>query len=206
MNIRNRLRQLIFESEGDFGYHAGNLKQKAEKLSDRGFIIGKTGQMGTGHYFYGNLEKAKKHAAKFGGKINDNSVYAVDFSKYTLFKPSNPREYYDNLVVVINNDFLKHITIEDFNNPKIIETIKDAADFYRHCGVNISDEDFMSIAKEFVNDLQTKSSQSDDMFNTRVLKAAGFEGVDVRNTPLDNFAVGSIIFDIKPNTVKKIQR
>ena len=56
MNIRNRLRQLIFESEGDFGYHAGNLKQKAEKLSDRGFIIGKTGQMGTGHYFYGNLE------------------------------------------------------------------------------------------------------------------------------------------------------
>lgn len=205
-NIKNRLRQLIFESEGNYGYHAGNLQYKAEKLSDRGFIIGKTGQMGTGHYFYGNVEDAKKHAVEFGKKkIGDISVYAVDFSKYNLFTPSNPKEYYDNLVVAINNDFLKHITVEDFNDPDIIDTLKDAADFYRSYGVNISDDDFISIAKEFVNDLQTKSSQNDDMFNTRVLKAAGFEGVDVRNTPLDNFAVGSIIFDIKPNTLKQIQ-
>lgn len=205
MNIKSRLRQLIFESEGNYGYHAGNLQYKAEKLSDRGFIIGKTGQMGTGHYFYGNIENAKEHAAKFGGKISDNSVYAVDFSKYTLFRPSNPKEYYDNLVVPINNDFLKYLTIEDFDDTEIIETLKDSADFYRSYGANISDDDFILIAKDFVQDLQSKSSKSDDMFNTRVLKAAGFEGVDVRNTSLDNFAVGSIIFDIKPNTLKQIQ-
>jgi hypothetical protein len=206
MNIKNRLRQLIFESEGEFGYHGGNLQYKAEKLSDRGFIIGKTGQMGTGHYFYGNIEDAKKHAESFGKKkINDISVYSVDFSKYNLFKPSNPKEYYDNLVVVINNDFLKHLTMEDFENEEVIETLKDASDFYGSYGVNISHEYFTIIAKQFVQDLISKSSKSDEMFNTRVLKAAGFEGVDVRNTPLDNFAVGSIIFDIKPNTINRIQ-
>lgn len=207
MDIRQRLREAILEAtEGRIGYHAGNLKHKSEKLSDRGFMIGRTGQMGTGHYFYGNVEDAKKHAASNKGKIGDTSVWAVDFSHYNMFKPANPNEFYDGLVVPVNNQILKLLTPDDFKNQEILDTLKDVADFYRASGVNISDDELIKIAYQFVIDLTSKSSKSDEMFNTRVLKAAGFEGVDVIGTPLDGFAVGSIIFDdIKPQSAKKIQ-
>jgi hypothetical protein len=206
MNIRKILVEKLLETQNNFGYHAGNLQHKSETLSDRGFIIGKTGQMGTGHYFYSNLDDARKHVESFSkNKINDDSIFAVDFSKYKLLKPSNPNEFYNNLVLPLNNDLLKLLTVEDFSDEEIVETLRDAADFYRSYGVNISDDEFIQIAKEFVIDLKTKNSKNNDMFNTRVLKKAGYEGVDVRNTSLDNFAVGSIIFDIKPNTIKKIQ-
>lgn len=197
--------QFLLETTGDWGYHAGNLKVKAETLSDRGYHITSTGQMGTGHYFYGSLKDAKKHANQLtAGKIGENSVYKVDFSKYNLFKPSNPSEFYDGLVVPLNNQVLKYMRIEDFDDEEYLDVLKDAADFYRSMGVHISDEDFISISKEFVNDLQSKGGFSNDMFNTRILKRAGYEGVDVRGTSLDNFAVGSVIFDIKDGTYKKV--
>ena len=42
------------------------------------------------------------------------------------------------------------------------------------------------------------------MLSSRIMKSAGYEGVDIRGSELDNFGVGSIIFDIKPNTAKPV--
>ena len=42
-----------------------------------------------------------------------------------------------------------------------------------------------------------------DSFGTRIMKSLGYEGIDVRGIEgLDNSTYGSVIYDIKPNTVK----
>lgn len=192
------------KSDKNYGYHAGNLKHKSERLSDRNYIIGKTGQMGTGYYFYGNINDAKKHATNNIGKIGEDSIQTVDFSAYNMFKPNNPNEFYDGLVVPLNNEILKQLSPYDFKDQNILDTLYDAADFYRESGVNIDDETFIKLAYQFVSDLTNKSSSSDEMFNNRILKSAGYEGVDVRGTSLDNFAVGSVIFELKPDTIKQL--
>jgi hypothetical protein len=84
------------------------------------------------------------------------------------------------------------------------------ADYYRELGVNITDKRFMQIVKKYLNDMETSTSKTDDLFNTRVLKSVGYEGIDLRNTEKDGIvngkaSVGSVLFNLKPNTVKKIQ-
>lgn len=215
MNIKSRLRQLIFESEGNYGYHAGNLAHKSGTLSRNNFQKTLRSQLGTGYYFFGDLNDALELAGvKKGDKnradmLKGTTVYSADFSKYNLFKPRNASEFYDNLVIPTIR-FLNQLTIEDLNYDDNLEGLLDVADYYRELGVNIDDNTFIEIVKEYLNDMDTGTSKSDELFNSRVIKSAGYEGIDLRNTEKDGIvngkaSVGSVLFDLKPNTVKKLE-
>lgn len=215
MNIRNRLRQLIFESEGDFGYHAGNLAHKSGTLSRNNYQKTLRSQLGTGYYFFGDLNDALELAGvKKGDKnradmLKGTTVYSADFSKYNLFKPRNASEFYDNLIIPTIK-FLNLLTSADLKDKENIEGLLDVADYYRELGVNIGNKRFIKIVKEYLNDMETSTSKTDELFNTRVLKSVGYEGIDLRNTEKDGIvngkaSVGSVLFDLKTNTVKKIQ-
>lgn len=63
-------------------------------------------------------------------------------------------------------------------------------------------------ALEAVADYQdaTPRDAKADSYATVFMKAMGFEGVDVRGTGLDNTAYGSVIYDVRPETVEYSQR
>ena len=215
MNIKNRLRQLIFESEGNFGYHAGNLAHKSGTLSRNNFQKTLRSQLGTGYYFFGELNDALELAGvKKGDKnradmLKGTTVYSADFSKYNLFKPRNASEFYDNLVIPTIK-FLNQLTSDDLNDNDTLEGLLDVADYYRELGVNIDDKTFIQIVKGYLDDMDNGSSNSDELFNSRVLRTAGYEGIDLRNTEKDGIvngkaSVGSVLFDLKTNTVKKME-
>ena len=206
---------LIYLSERythNYGYHVGDISEKSELMTRRNFNVGVRGALGTGIYFFGNIDDAKKYLhyknkiSKAQKEYRQNiKMYKVDFSQYRLFKPQNPSAFYDNLVVPITNQVIKHLTVNDFDSEDVLETLRDASDFYREEGVEISDDDFIKISYNFVKEMNNKKG-GDDNFNTRILKAAGFEGIDNRGSSLDDFNssanVGSVIFDLKKNTIE----
>ena len=59
---------------------------------------------------------------------------------------------------------------------------------------NRNDEKIKGIIDMIHND-------NDDSASTVLMKYLGFEGVDVRGTDLDNGAYGSVIYDIKKDSV-----
>jgi hypothetical protein len=215
MNIKNRLRELLFENEGgDYGYHAGNLAHKSGTLSRNNFMQTLRSQLGTGFFFFGDLSDAEQLAGvKKGDKaradmLKGTTIYKVDFSKYNTFKPRNASEFYDNLVIPMVQA-LNQLTPEDLEDPDTLEGVLDIADYYRELGVNIDDNTFVSIVKGYLSDMVNKTSISDDLINTRIMKAAGYEGVDLRNTEKDGIvngkaSVGSVLFDLKPNTISEV--
>ena len=205
----------INETDGDYGYHAGDLSYKSGLLSQNAFIKTLKSQLGTGYYFFGDLNDAlelagvKKSATSKIKELEKTKIYKVDFSKYKLLKPSSASEFYDNLIIPMVRA-LNHLEPDDLNDPEIIEGMADLADYYRSFGVNISDDEFIDIVYGYLVDMENKSSQSDEVINTRILKSAGFEGVDLRNTEKDGMVngmsgVGSVLFDIKPGTIELVE-
>jgi len=205
----------INENDGDYGYHAGDLSYKSGILSQNTFIKTLKSQLGTGYYFLGDLNDAlqlfniKKSATSKIKELEKTKVYKVDFSKYKLLKPSSATEFYDNLIIPMVKA-LNQLKPDDLNTPEIMEGIVDLADYYRSFGVNISDDNFTEIVYSYLIDMENKTSKTDDVINTRILKSAGFEGVDLRNTEKDGIingraGVGSVIFDIKPGTVELVK-
>lgn len=205
----------INENTGNYGYHAGDLSQKSGVLSQNAFIKTLKSQLGTGHFFFGDLNDAlelvgvKKSTTSKIKELEKTKIYKVDFSKYKLLKPSSATEFYDNLIIPMVKA-LNQLEPDDLNTPEIMEGIADLADYYRSFGVNISDDKFAEIVYGYLVDMENKSSKTDDVINTRILKSSGFEGVDLRNTEKDGIingraGVGSVIFDIKPGTVELVE-
>lgn len=58
--------------------------------------------------------------------------------------------------------------------------------------------------KELIRDAYF--SKSTDSVSTNFMKALGYEGVDVTHLPqLDNFSYGSVVYDLKPDTYRKVK-
>lgn len=203
------------ETFGDYGYHAGNLAHKSGTLSRSNFMPTLRSQLGTGYYFFGdirdaeNLSGVKKQDTNRAEQLRGTTIYRVDFSKYNTFAPGERAyEYYHDLVLPTAR-VLNSISIDDLNDPEIIEGLEDIADYYRDFNIGISNDDFIDIVREYLMDIENKESQSDELINTRVMKAAGYEGIDLRNTEKDGIvdgkaSVGSVIFDLKPGTIEEI--
>jgi hypothetical protein len=201
----------ITEENNDFGYHAGELKRKSGLLSDSHFMPTLKSQLGTGHFFFGDINDAKylageKLSSTAEPELATTGIFKADFSKYNLFKPSNASEFYDNLIITMIRA-LNQMGPEDVEPNK--EGLIEIADYYRSLGVNISDENFLKIVFDYLSDMDNRSSSNDDNLNTRIMKSVGFEGVDLRGTEKDGISkgranVGSVIFDLKPGTIEQI--
>ena len=200
----------ITENNGDFGYHAGDLTNKSGLLSDSHFMPTLKSQLGTGHFFFGDVNDAKflkqeKINSLASPDLSKTKIFKVDFSKYKLFRPSNASEFYDNLIIPMMQA-LNQLGAEDVEPNK--ESLLDVADYYRSLGVNISDENFLNIVFGHLSDMDNRSSSNDDNLNTRIMKSLGYEGVDLRGTEKDGISnnranVGSVIFDLKPGTAEQ---
>jgi hypothetical protein len=216
----------LTENSGDYGYHAGNLKHKSGVLSRNNFAKTLKSQLGTGLFFFGDINDAETLAGvKKGDKnradmLKGTKVYKVDFSKYNLLKPNDATEFYDGLIIPMVK-YLNFLTPSDIINDEeslmqgvdgnskkndIYIALIELSDYYRYFGVNITDNDFIKIVYQYLVDIESKSSKTDDVINTRILKHLRFDGVDLRNSEKDGLVngkanVGSVIFDVKPGTI-----
>jgi hypothetical protein len=208
MLFENKYFGNIDETEGtdSYGYHAGDLQNKTETLGQRNFNITNLGHMGTGFYFYGDLDQALDHATGFGqsqqGEFSETRpVMKVDFSKYNLYDArNNASEFYETMKSItvgfskVNDTF--------FTSDQYKAILQDVHGALSSMGISVPVDKLDNDLQDFTYDLIDK--EDGEMLASRIMKSAGYEGVDVRGSELDNFGVGSIIFDIKPNSVEKV--
>lgn len=79
---------LLEEDSGNWGYHYGDLGNKADRRDN--FGSRNSGGFGTGTYFVGTPISQRRD----GGSYRDRPEHKVDFSKYNLFRPRNNEEAY----------------------------------------------------------------------------------------------------------------
>ena len=251
------------DEKGDWGYHYGDLGNKADRRSK--FGIRNSGGFGTGTYFVGTPISQRKD----GGSYKNRPEHKIDFSKYNLFKPRNNEQAYklhDALLTINNmapnfkrvpkqwgevlNEFDKvfdeyyaplnalddddHSTPVTLNKQALLKYIRKYIDYYPY-KLN-KDDDLMDIAREIENNLVDEAKEfyyilnslssalgyynedklrkiviealqdkSDIAPATLIMKALGYDGIDVRHldhdaqglSGLDNFGFGSVIYDLK---------
>ena len=193
------------EQQGKVGYRAGSINPKTpqERLKDRGFALTRstTGLLGTGFYFYGDKDQAVTSAKEDGRK----NYTEIDLSQYKLYRPSSPEKFYNvikNLTLLLTDlIFDEKVNFEDENVTKQLDLYSS----YLSKELGLSDLEIELAAQSFIDDV----AQSKDgvLLSNRILN--DYDGIDLTGTSLDNFAVGSLIFDgkLKPGsyTSTKIQ-
>lgn len=210
MKLSKLYKELLSEDTngGNYGYHVGDLKEKSEFIGDKALgarqlatsgigKASKTGQFGAGHFFFGSVDQAKEFQ-----KQKNMPIYKVDFGQYNLYRPSNPKEFVESTIELTNA--LVMVPKGYSEDQEFVTLINDLSEDLPYFGINLSKEKIYEITKGFVYDMTTGSNSNGDYLITRYLKAVGYEGVDLRNTPYDSFFIGSVIYDIKPNTVSAL--
>ena len=176
----------------NFGYRAGGFNPEfpSERLKDRGIglVDSKVGLLGTGYYFIGNIESAKKLSKELGGKYN--TISRIDLSKYKMFKPSNPTEFYNG--IRDTTYYLNSLNLKDLEKSETQENIEDAIDVFSDY-FKINRTKIAKIFEEYLKDVIKK--KDGDLLSNRIL--FDYDGIDLRNTPYDDFGAGSLIFNGK---------
>lgn len=189
----------------DVGYHIGDFKNPAESLADRHWSFKtKTGYLGTGFYFYGDLENAKQDSDYLKG-IGKGQVSKIDLSKYKLYRSSNPTNFYDTMSEVTKQvgQVAPSIQEEDLQSPEIKEAMSEIVDVItKELGLPIEEGTIVGIISKFIKDVREKVNG--EMLSNRLLKTLGYEGIDNRDTNLDHFGVGSVLFTYKPGSAELV--
>ena len=181
------------EQQGKIGYRAGSINPKTpqERLKDRGFALTRstTGLLGTGFYFYGDKDQAVTSAKQDGRK----NYTEIDLSQYKLFRPSSPEKFYQvikNLTLLLTDLIFDEKV--DFEDEKVQKQL-DLYSSYLSKELDLTDLEIELAAQSFIDDV----AQSKDgvLLSNRIL--SDYDGIDLTGTSLDNFAVGSLIFDGK---------
>ena len=179
----------------DFGYHAGDLGKAKDTQISR--MSGRTtGHFGTGTYFVGN----ENYFKTIGGDYKNRPLNKINFNKYNLFRPINEahgREL-NNVLKEINSLMGDDITIESASD--IVSKLKDISN-----KISISPERVQTIMKNISSEIKKSGGiymTKGETASTRIMKAAGFEGIDVRGiSGLDNTTFGSVIYDLHPTII-----
>lgn len=190
--IRNKYKNNEFDiklnesdEEGDWGYHYGDLGNKADRRNN--FGSRNSGGFGTGTYFVSTPISQRKD----GGAYKNRPEHKIDFSKYNLFRPRNNEEAYKlhNALLTFNNmesDFketpptwdevltefekmsneywapLNALDDEDYSTPvklnkkPLLQYIKK---YIRYCPYKITkDDNLMDIARDIEKELIEEAS------------------------------------------------
>lgn len=194
------------------GYHSGDLGYGRDTALGR--MSGRsTGHFGTGVYFVGSPDKIRGR--------DDRPVQEVDLSGYKLYRPNDKesaKKLHDALKKV--NTLRSMYRSEEKTQSRDFEDDLDSAAFDlwieimpRKPGQNtaLEKKDVSKIIRSNVIDAANEfepvafTSKYADSASTRVMKALGFEGVDVRNIPdFDNTTYGTVVYaeKFKPKSVK----
>lgn len=177
-------------------YHAGVIS-KLNKAETNGRFYGSsrgTGYFGTGHYF---VDSKTKH------ELDNNSSYSklpytsVDISKYdNLFKATT-----DEIASKLHN-FLENITrftqgSDRFNIDELFSQFKNV---FTDTTMDIKDfGDKMEQLKAFMSN--SNLSDRSDSVSTQFMKSLGYGGVDTRGTKYADTRYGTVIYDLKEESV-----
>lgn len=177
-------------------YHAGVIS-KLNKAETNGRFYGSsrgTGYFGTCHYF---VDSNTKH------ELDNNSTYSklpytsVDISKYdNLFKATT-----DEIASKLHN-FLENLTrftqgSDRFNIDELFSQFKNV---FTDTTMNIKDfGDKMEQLKTFMSN--SNLSDRSDSVSTQFMKSLGYGGVDTRGTKYADTRYGTVIYDLKEESV-----
>ena len=177
-------------------YHAGVLS-KLNKAETNGRFYGSnrgTGYFGTGHYF---VDSNSKHYLDNSSTYSKLPYSSVDISQYdNLFKANN------DTVARNLHEFLKNITRYTQGETKF-NTSELFSQFENVFGNTVMDiKDFESRING-LKDFMTNSSLSDrsDSVSTQFMKSLGYGGVDTRGTKFADTEYGTVIYDLKEESV-----
>jgi hypothetical protein len=206
-NLFNENFTIIRENNNNnIGFHIGGYKRPSETLSDRNWYFGnKTGYLGTGFYFYGDLENAKKDA-EFLNLLNKSKIISIDLSKYNLFRSDNPEMFYDNMVKLTQQIGLVSPEISDeiIDDGSLNEALDDIVDVVKNdLDLSLEENTIKEIIIGFIKDVRDKNDGP--LLSNRLLIPLNYEGINNINTPLDNFGVGSVLFNIKEESISPLE-
>jgi hypothetical protein len=206
------IRYSLREAKG-VGYHAGDLGYGRDTTLGRMSGGRGTGHFGTGVYFVGSPDKIKGR--------DERPVKEVDLSGYKLYRPDDKesaRQLHDALREV--NNLRGMYDPEERTQSREFEDKLDKAAF--DLWINIlprkpgqKEALEQNNVKEIIrgnvinaaNEFEPVAYRSNyvDSASTRVMKALGFEGVDVRGIPdYDNTNYGTVVYtdEFKPKQAK----
>ena len=177
-----------------------------------------------------NLHDALKYINEY---VDRNSF--VNYDEQKLLQELDDLEYYrDNQGIIDFIKKYDSASLDEDNNPNynLIHDIENnkwgAVESYAKelCKDMASSSDYLDYAVDILNRIfkldreELKELVKDAYFNkstdsvsTNFMKALGYEGVDVSHLDhdaeglagLDNFSYGSVVYDLKPNTYRKVK-
>ena len=177
-------------------YHAGVIS-KLNKAETNGRFYGSdrgTGYFGTGHYF---VDSKTKH------ELDENSSYSslpytsIDISKYdNLFKATSD-EIADRL-----HTFLKNLT-KFTQGSDTFDVTELFLQFQKVFGETTMDMEEFDTKLSQLKAYMQSSNMSDrgDSVSTQFMKSLGYGGVDTRGTKYADTRYGTVIYDLKEESV-----
>ena len=177
-------------------YHAG-IVSKLNKAETNGRFYGSnrgTGYFGTGHYF---VDSATKHQLDNSPSYRKLPYTSIDISQYdNLFKVTSDEIGYEL------HRFLKNLTrftqgADDFSVDELF------AQFKNVFGNAVMDVKEFGSKMEQLKSFMSKSDFYDrsDSVSTQFMKSLGYGGVDTRGTRLADTEYGTVIYDLKEESV-----
>ena len=180
----------------DVVYHAGSVS-RLNKAETNGRFYGSnrgTGYFGTGHYF---VDAATKHELLSNGNYSKLPFTSVDISQYdNLFQART------DTVAEKLHSFLKNLTryTQGDDRYNIDELFSQFEDVFGKSVLTI--DDFGSKLSELsafmkVSNLNDRS----DSVSTQFMKSLGYGGVDTRGTRYADTRYGTVIYDLKEESI-----
>lgn len=177
-------------------YHAGIIS-KLNKAETNGRFYGSnrgTGYFGTGHYF---VDGATKHELDNNGHYNKLPYTSVDISKYDNLFKATTNEVADKL-----HTFLSNLTAftQGSDSYDVSELF---AQFKNVFGDTIMDIKEFGSRLDQLKAFMSSSSMDDrsDSVSTQFMKSLGYEGVDTRGTSYADTRYGTVIYDLKEESI-----
>ena len=226
--IKKLLRESLLTEH--FGYRAGNLIDKPEHKSNFSDGGRGTGHFGTGFYFFGSKGQAERYGKGSSREGKDRVIHIVDFSMYNLAKGTydlhgllkDVNDYaigyqknddnlryaikrvlnYFNFDMGLEPEYKSRFNVrnqKDYDALTSDELKQYEIDTDRKMEIDFRNRDkIKKIEDNIINDIHTNNDESP---STVLMKYLGFEGVDVVGTELDNSRFGSVIYDIKKDSI-----
>jgi len=207
---REKLFSLIKETTGEDpkieqGFTISSFQEPSETLESRHWYFkNRTGYLGTGYYFYGDLENSKQDL-KTLSRTREPQITKIDLTKYKLYRPDDAQYFYDGMVTITSQlgEKAPKITEKKLQHPRVQEVLHDIADaIIKDLGLPLQEATVMGILAKFIKDVRERNNGV--LLTNRLLDRLGYEGINNVNTPLDNYGVGSVLFVVKPASLQKL--
>ena len=178
--------------KGNIGYRAGSPNDYAEGMNQHQGGRN-SGHYGSGTYFFSNEDKAKGYAEGVRGTSQ------INLEGKNLYKPTDAKEGKDlhEFFQTLNDASVRKGHTEWQGDIGYKPDYGLWSSKLGWMGIKVSPDDIKRSMDE-VYELAGKGFPKEDTASTRIMRRAGYDGVDVRHIPeLDNANYGSVLYRSK---------